>query len=64
LVKRVKDEKDRRIVRIVVLEKGHQLINEVLHVRKNYLADLLKELNQEEKDFILKGIGMIYSKTL
>lgn len=64
LVRRVKDEKDRRIVRIVVLEKGHQLINEVLHVRRNYLADLLKDLSQEDKDFILKSIGMIYSKTL
>ena len=29
LVKRVKDENDRRIVRIVVLDKGHDLIKEI-----------------------------------
>src|SRR5690554_4735370 len=37
LVERVRDENDRRVVRIKVLEKGHKLIEEVLHVRRNYL---------------------------
>lgn len=64
LVKRKRDEKDRRVVRIQVLEKGHEIINEVLHVRRNYLADLLKDLNSQQKDFILKGVEMIYGKTL
>ncbi len=64
LVKRVRDEKDRRIVRILVLEKGHEIIREVLHVRRNYLADLLKDLSQQEKDFILKGVAMIYGRTM
>lgn len=64
LVKRVRDEKDRRIVRILVLEKGHQIISEVLHVRRNYLADLLKNVSQEDRDFILKGVEMIYGKSV
>ncbi len=64
LVKRVRDEKDRRVVRIVVLEKGHEIINEVLHARRNYLGDLLHDLKNEEKDFILKSIEMIYSRTV
>ncbi|KAB3529030.1 MarR family winged helix-turn-helix transcriptional regulator [Alkaliphilus serpentinus] len=64
LVKRKRDEKDRRVVRIQVLEKGHEIINEVLHVRRNYLAELLKDLNSQQKDFILKGVEMIYGKTL
>lgn len=64
LVKRVKDEKDRRVVRIVVLDKGHDIINEVLHVRRNYLGEILKDLNSEEKDFILRGISMVYNRTV
>ncbi|GAB6086951.1 MarR family winged helix-turn-helix transcriptional regulator [Alkaliphilus crotonatoxidans] len=64
LVKRVRDEKDRRIVRILVLEKGHEIIRQVLHARRNYLADLLQDLTQQERDFILKGVAMIYGRTM
>lgn len=64
LVKRIRDEKDRRIVRILVLEKGHEIIRQVLHARRNYLADLLQDLTQQERDFILKGVAMIYGRTM
>ncbi len=64
LVKRMRDEKDRRVVRIIVLDKGHDIINEVLHVRRNYLGEILKDLNIEQKDFILKGISMVYDRTV
>jgi len=64
LVKRVRDEKDRRVVRIIVLEKGHEIINEVLHVRRNYLGSILSDLSKEKKDFILKGISMVYGRTV
>lgn len=43
LVVRVKDERDRRIVRIRVLDKGHQLIEEVLATRQKYLSEVLSE---------------------
>ncbi len=64
LVKRVRDEKDRRVVRIQVLEDGHQLIEEVLHARRNYLADVLKEVSEQQRGFILDGISKIYEKTV
>ncbi len=44
LVVRIKDEKDRRIVRIQVLEKGHHLIEEVLYVRRLYIQGILAEM--------------------
>jgi len=47
LVVRVKDSKDRRIVRIKVLDKGHKLINEVLDVRRLYLEGVMKDFNME-----------------
>ncbi len=64
LVKRLRDEKDRRVVRIIVLDKGHDIINEVLHVRRSYLGGILKDLNMEQKDLILKGIAMVYDRTV
>lgn len=64
LVKRVRDGKDRRIVRVQVLEKGYELINEVLHARRNYLADILVSVPEERRSFILQGISTIYEKTV
>jgi len=47
LVVRVKDERDRRIVRIKVLDKGHRLIEEVLDTRRKYLSEVLSECDAE-----------------
>ena len=47
LVVRVKDEKDRRIVRIKVLDKGHQLIEQVLQTRRQYLSEVLEDCDAE-----------------
>ncbi len=47
LVVRVKDERDRRIVRIKVLQKGHDLIEEVLITRQKYLSEVLEECSSE-----------------
>lgn len=52
LVVRKKDEKDKRIVRIHVLEKGHRLIEEVLYVRCKYLEEVLSEMDPESIDEI------------
>lgn len=46
LVKRVKDENDRRIVRIVVLDKGHDLIKGVMANRINYIESIISELDE------------------
>jgi len=64
LVKRVRDDKDRRVVRLQVLEKGHELINEVLHARRNYLADVLSDVGEKQRGFILDGITTVYEKTV
>ena len=47
LVVRVKDEKDRRIVRIKVLDKGHELIEKVLQTRRQYLSEVLEDCDDE-----------------
>ncbi len=52
LVVRVKDERDRRIVRIRVLEKGHNLIDQVLATRQTYLSEVLEDCNDDKIDHI------------
>lgn len=60
LVIRKREDKDRRIVKIQVLEKGHNLINEVISRRCSYLHTLLKEMSLEDKN---KFIGFLEAIT-
>lgn len=48
LVERKKDEKDARFIRISVLPKGHEILDEVLKIRREYLKKVLQALTPEE----------------
>ncbi len=48
LVKRVKDEKDRRLVRIQLLENGQRVIEAALAKRQEYLSEVLKNFSDQE----------------
>ncbi|RHW40673.1 MarR family transcriptional regulator [Neobacillus notoginsengisoli] len=48
LVMRVRDPKDRRVVRIHLLEEGERIIDEVIKKRREYLHDTLKNFSSEE----------------
>ncbi|MFS0646884.1 MarR family winged helix-turn-helix transcriptional regulator [Siminovitchia sp. 179-K 8D1 HS] len=48
LVERVKDPKDRRVVRIHLLEKGEKIIGEVIKKRQKYLHDVLQDFSENE----------------
>ncbi|MED3687818.1 MarR family transcriptional regulator [Peribacillus butanolivorans] len=50
LVQRVKDEKDRRVVRIQLLEEGERIIEEVINKRQQYLSGVL--VNFSESDIV------------
>lgn len=47
LVQRIKDMKDKRIVRLKVMDKGHVLIDRLLESRRSYLGDVLKDCDEE-----------------
>ncbi|ACB85526.1 MarR family winged helix-turn-helix transcriptional regulator [Natranaerobius thermophilus] len=59
LVKRYRDDKDRRIVRIKVLEKGHKLISEVIAARQEYLKNILKDLSKSERERIIFALTQL-----
>ncbi|MCM3357740.1 MULTISPECIES: MarR family transcriptional regulator [unclassified Psychrobacillus] len=48
LVQRVRDEQDRRVVRIHLLKEGERIIEEVIDKRQQYLKDVLKQFDQDE----------------
>jgi len=50
LVKRVRDSKDRRIVRIEGLEKGHNILEAVIMERCKFLDYSLENVSKEDKD--------------
>ncbi|MED4851227.1 MarR family transcriptional regulator [Caldifermentibacillus hisashii] len=48
LVKRIRGEKDRRVVRIHLLSEGVRIIEEVIKKRQLYLNEILQDFNDEE----------------
>jgi MarR family transcriptional regulator, organic hydroperoxide resistance regulator len=48
LVVRVRDDKDRRVVRIHLLEEGERIIAEVIKKRQEYLANILSNFSRDE----------------
>ncbi len=48
LVQRVRDEQDRRVVRIHLLDEGERIIQEVIQKRQQYLEEVLKQFEPTE----------------
>lgn len=59
LVQRVRDCKDRRIVRITALEKGHNILDEVLVERCKFVNYALTEVGSEDKERFKKLLEIV-----
>lgn len=64
LVKRVRDEKDRRVVRIHVLDKGKQIIDEVIHKRQQYLSDVLEGFTEEQTEKLNELLQLLLTQMI
>ena len=53
LVQRVRDENDRRVVRIHLLSEGVRIIEEVIEKRQHYLRDIMVEFEEDEATTII-----------
>ncbi|MFV9511104.1 MarR family winged helix-turn-helix transcriptional regulator [Tepidibacillus sp. LV47] len=62
LVERIRDQKDRRVVRIHLLNKGKEIINEVLETRRAYLAHILESMSQEEVNQMAISLQQLFKK--
>lgn len=61
LVIRIKDDKDRRIVRIQVLDKGNDLIEKILKTRRLYLKSVLSDCSSQKMDDLVSNIELLNS---
>ncbi len=59
LVKRVRDSKDRRIVRIEGLEKGHNILEAVIMERCKFLDYSLENVSKEAKDSFTEYLDIL-----
>ncbi|MDC3415700.1 MarR family winged helix-turn-helix transcriptional regulator [Aquibacillus salsiterrae] len=62
IVERVRDEKDRRVVRIHLLDKGKTIINEVIEKRQNYLGEVLENVPTEQVDALYSILELLHSQ--
>ena len=62
LVKRVRDDSDRRVVQIHLLANGKEIIEEVIQQRRDYLAVILKGFSQENVDLLEKDLNLLYEE--
>ncbi|TFE00987.1 MarR family winged helix-turn-helix transcriptional regulator [Jeotgalibacillus salarius] len=62
LVVRVKDEHDRRVVRIHLLEEGERIIEEVIKKRQHDLSDVLSEFTEEEVSSLAKALNKLHGE--
>lgn len=59
LVERARDANDRRVIRLHVLEKGYQMVEEVLAARKRYLSDALQDVPQEDIEAMIRSMTQL-----
>jgi len=64
LVIRIRDESDRRIVKVQVQEKGHSLIGLVIARRCNYLQTLLKNMAVEDMERFAGYLEILAAKSI
>lgn len=62
LVARVKDQHDRRVVRIHLLEEGERIIEEVIKKRQYDLARVLRSFSDEEIVFLEKCLRKLHQE--
>lgn len=60
LVKRKKDDKDKRVVRVEVLPKGFDILEKVLEKRRGFLEEKLNDFDLEQKQNLTKGLKELY----
>jgi DNA-binding MarR family transcriptional regulator len=59
LVERIKDQSDRRVVRIHLLEKGTMIIQEVIIKRQEYLSDVLLSYSCDDVNGLEQNLSIL-----
>lgn len=59
LIERMRDTSDRRVIRLRLLNKGRQIIGEVLEARRSYLSGILQEVDAGQKEQIIRSLKLL-----
>lgn len=59
LVERVRDKKDRRVVRMHLLPPGEEVVNKVIFERRRFLSDVLNAYSEEEQGELLNMLSLL-----
>src|SRR5699024_10273297 len=62
LVKRIKDDNDRRVVLIQVLEKGQKSIKEVIHRRQDLVVEDIVIFSNEQVDVLRELLELLHKQ--
>lgn len=62
LVKRVRNEEDRRVVQIHLLTEGERIIEEVIEQRQSYLKSVLNTFTMEEVETLQKNLVKLHQE--
>ena len=60
LVQRVRDEQDRRVVRIHLLPEGERIIQEVIEQRRHYLRNIMEDFDVEEATDLVRLLRKLH----
>lgn len=63
LVERTRDIKDRRVVRVSVLQKGYDIIDKVLDERCKFVNEALKSINSDDRIEFIKYLDVLYNSS-
>jgi DNA-binding MarR family transcriptional regulator len=59
LVERVRDHKDRRVVRLHMLARGDEVLDAVIIERQSFVGEVLKDYTDEEYVELLRGLELL-----
>ncbi|MGH4124861.1 MAG: MarR family winged helix-turn-helix transcriptional regulator [Clostridium sp.] len=63
LVERTRDIKDRRVVRVSVLQKGYDIIDKVLNERCEFVNAALKSIDSDDRIEFIKYLDILYNSS-
>jgi DNA-binding MarR family transcriptional regulator len=63
LVERTRDVKDRRVVRVSVLQKGYDILDKVLDERCKFVNEALESIDCDDRVEFIKYLDLLYNSS-
>jgi len=64
LIVRSEDPVDRRVKRIILSDKGHEVLQAGIHARESWLSDLAETLSDSENETVVAALNILIDKAV